>query len=927
MLPLRGWAWPASAPWWRLAEHFLKPGRNLIYDRCLKVAVDSPKTARLLGKRPGVTRDAVYQQMRQPWCRNAAFNMCDGLSTAEYEAAHADLEEVGEKFQTTADESEWNWWIVCLLIAATGLVVLIAGGLKALAIAVVLTTFTVFVLFWCGSAVWFNLRHCLIAAVYAIAWAAARIRYGITAVGWGEVLLEEGTKPAVEQMVRHLLGDDPDSVFIPHSSRGLRAPRAPGYVVSNEAMWRLKRKLAQIEEGTLAVCGPRGAGKSTLLEECVKEADFGVIVQAPATYAPHDFLLSLSVRLCEEYVRHEGYEVPEFTRLSPFHRILRRTRARIRQLARWSAFAAPAAVLIVLGLSASVRSLYEQYAASASDHAQSYADEAQRWVRDIWQGHAIVASVIVVLIGIAWWKARYNPWLPQALGRIWAAGSAPLGLVVAAASVGSIAYDARLLEQVENLPPDTTGNIIVLTALWWLCRRTGEPGFVLPLGSGWEISPEDIFRPAATFVGGYLLYTLVKMPQTYAILADPENPPRLAGVVAGLMLARAGDWRPRRAEPALVTRCRNHLYRLQTVQMTTNTLSNSALNLGGSHATSVSTLPPNFPGLVQDFRDLLAQIAADKARQNQVVLIAIDEVDRLGSDTQALAFLSEIKAILGVRRVYYLISVAEDVGAAFVRRGLPHRDVTDSSLDDVIHVPPSTLKEARTILVKRSETLTAPYALLAHALSGGILRDLLRYGLQIEEMQAKTRSHELSDISRELILEELSETLAGFRTLLSKHEWTRSTSGILTAFRTLCGYLHAPCSCNEAALRHALEHFAFYAASDRPGPIADGELAAAARQLIDEAAAYAYFSLSLLDIFSAKRLDHRTRRATERGRAGEPERLADARLELGISPHSARTLIDDIRKAWSLPLGPTTNGHIPAPRRGACLLHQADPGS
>ena len=65
-------------------------------------------------------------------------------------------------------------------------------------------------------------------------------------------------------------------------------------------------------------------------------------------------------------------------------------------------------------------------------------------------------------------------------------------------------------------------------------------------------------------------------------------------------------------------------------------------------------------------------------------------MDRLGTDTQALAFLREIKAILGVPRVYYLISVAEDVGAAFVRRGLPHRDVTDSSLDDIVHVQPRT---------------------------------------------------------------------------------------------------------------------------------------------------------------------------------------------------------------------------------------------
>jgi hypothetical protein len=154
-----------------------------------------------------------------------------------------------------------------------------------------------------------------------------------------------------------MLGDDPDSVFIPGDYEGLRAPRSPGYIIENEAFDQLKRKLAHIEDGTIAVCGPRGVGKTTLLEQCIKQADFGVLAQAPATYTPHDFLLSLSVRLCEEYMRREGYEVPELTRLSTVRRLLRRARLHARRLGRWSAFAVPATALV--GLSASVRSLYE----------------------------------------------------------------------------------------------------------------------------------------------------------------------------------------------------------------------------------------------------------------------------------------------------------------------------------------------------------------------------------------------------------------------------------------------------------------------------------------------------------------------------------------------------------------------------------------
>ncbi|MFC8495900.1 P-loop NTPase fold protein [Streptomyces sp. NPDC057235] len=393
-------------------------------------------------------------------------------------------------------------------------------------------------------------------------------------------------------------------------------------------------------------------------------------------------------------------------------------------------------------------------------------------------------------------------------------------------------------------------------------------------------------------------------------------------MVSGILLARAAGWRPRPAKPDLITRCENHLYRLQTIQTTTNTLSGATaqiMTMGGSHATTVSTLPPSFPALVEEFRDLLARIAETLAGRQQRILIAIDEVDRLGSDAQALAFLAEIKAILNVRYVYYLISVAEDVGAAFVRRGLPHRDVTDSSLDDIIHVEACTLAEAKTILDKRSEDHTPHTVLLAHSLSGGLPRDLLRYGLQIEEIQAKIQTHELAHLARELILEELSETLAGFRTLLSKQQWTQATSNILTDFRTLCGHLKIPpCACFDGPLLSALEHFAHQPPGAQPG---HSDITENTRQLIDEAAAYSYFSLTLLEIFTAPGLDRRSQNALAQGPYGAHERLPEARLELTISPHSARTLITHIRKAWALNDSPSLDILQTALRQRSCHLH------
>lgn len=920
-----------SKPWLRpvvqALQLFAAPNRDAVYERCVDIALDEPSRARKLGKRPGTSRRDVFREMHRSMYRNAAYTQADGPERNAYDKAVVDLERARARQQAAADESEWNWKVACSLLVATSLIVLIFWGPLALLIAVFSTALLIFILFWCGTAVWFNLRYCLLAALLGISCAVARAELGYHAVVWGVVLFESGIVPVMDGMIRHLMGEDPDSLFVPQgTSKGLRAPRAPGFVVKTEAMEQMHRKLNHLDEGTIAVCGPRGVGKSTLLENATEQADFGVLIQAPATYAPHDFLVSLSVRLCQDYMDHEGYQAPDFARLSPFHRMLKSARRRIRMLGRWSAFALPAAGLLVLGVSSAARSLYVRYEASASDYAHIWARGIQNWVHDVWSGHAVVASVTISIVGIAWWHSRHDPWLPRTLGRLWSKFGAKLGIVIAAGSLASVFLDPQIGQLVRDVPFDTGYPALMLAGGWLFALSTSKRVKAhLDVGR-WTLYASDVWKILATCLGTYLLYFLIHIPQTYALLADPQNPLRIAGFVTGTLLARAAGWRPTPAEPPLVTRCRDHLYRLQTIQMTTNTLSNATaqiMAMGGSHATSISTVPPNFPALVEEFRDLLASIANALVLRRQRVLIAIDEVDRLGSDAQALAFLAEIKAILGVRHVYYLISVAEDVGAAFVRRGLPHRDVTDSSLDDIIHVDACTLKEANAILEERSQDHTPHTALLAHSLSGGLLRDLLRYSLQIEEIQAKTEAHELAHISRELIFEELSETLAGFRTLLSKQQWTQETSGILSDFRTLCGHLKtSQCACPDGPLFQALEHFAHQPAGSQS---AYGGITDVARQLIDEAAAYSYFSLTLLEIFTAPGLDRRSEHAAAQSSYGAHERLAESRLELGISPYSARTFIAHIRKAWSLNDSPSSDIIATALRQLSCPLHGSRP--
>ncbi|WP_344328380.1 P-loop NTPase fold protein [Streptomyces macrosporus] len=840
---------------------------------------------------------------------------------AATEAADA-LRDVRQEHLDAAETTAWNWRAVCL--AMVGVSITLAGlwGLWAVAAVAVAAAVALFVLTLRGSAAWPNLRQCLVTGWLSLGVLVLRVRLGIKVAEWGRELRQRGMGPVVDRSIRTLLGGDPDSLLVPDSYDGLRSPRERGYVVESAPALLLKRKLAQIQSGTIAVCGPRGAGKTTLLETCVEDADFGLLAQAPATYAPHDFLLSLSVQLCEKYVEVEGYDVPEFTRLSHVRRLLRRIWARCRKLLRWSVFALPTLAFVVLGSAAAVRSVPPERTAAAFTRLDRHVEEIGALIKETWQGQAAGTSVSLLLIAAFWWRMRRAArW--HFLRRTALASGAAVGIFLCLGSLVSTLADKGVQQRIAELSPEVSLHVLAYLGLWAICRKAGEKGWRLPVG-GARIAARNLFGPLSKVWLFLLLIFILRNPQTQAVLADADNPLRVAAVLIGVILLKVSDWELRPAEPALVTQCRNHLYRLQTIQMSTAAMTTGAaqvLTLGTAHTTSVSTVPPNFPELVTDFRELLSHIAATYRNRGGRVVIAIDEVDRLGSDTQALAFLSEIKAVLGVPHVHYLISVAEDVGAAFVRRGLPHRDVTDSSLDDVVYVQPATLDESRAILARRAPGLSDPYVMLAHALSGGIPRDLLRYGRHIMETQEKTQSAELTDISRGLVLQELAETLAGFRTLLSKQQWTPDTHDILNAFRNLGAHLRGACPCTELEIQFALEQFAVHSANDLRST-AHPALTDDARQLIDEAAAYAYFSLTLLDIFAAEGFDRRRQAAETHGPNGDPELLAEARQELGLSPYSARPLISAIREAWSLPLQPAlAGGAVPPPRSRRCDHH------
>jgi hypothetical protein len=74
------------------------------------------------------------------------------------------------------------------------------------------------------------------------------------------------------------------------------------------------------------------------------------------------------------------------------------------------------------------------------------------------------------------------------------------------------------------------------------------------------------------------------------------------------------------------------------------------------------------------------------------------------------------------------VSVSREALSRFLLRGLPYRDVFDSTFDEIIEVPMLGPAEAVEVLKKRAIDFPVSWGLACYILSAGLPRDLLRYG-------------------------------------------------------------------------------------------------------------------------------------------------------------------------------------------------------
>lgn len=172
--------------------------------------------------------------------------------------------------------------------------------------------------------------------------------------------------------------------------------------------------------------------------------------------------------------------------------------------------------------------------------------------------------------------------------------------------------------------------------------------------------------------------------------------------------------------------------------------------LGTESKMSLARSAWTLPEVVDSFRDYIADLT-----KSYYLVIGIDEMDKMNSEEEAKKFLNNIKGVFGVAGCFYLVSVSEDAMSGFERRGLPFRDVFDSSFDALQRIDYLTLNGSRDVLESRVTGLPIPYQCLCHVLSGGLPRDLIRVARALVHAQSACQAIAMPHLCGTIVTTEL----------------------------------------------------------------------------------------------------------------------------------------------------------------------------
>lgn len=287
------------------------------------------------------------------------------------------------------------------------------------------------------------------------------------------------------------------------------------------------------------------------------------------------------------------------------------------------------------------------------------------------------------------------------------------------------------------------------------------------------------------------------------------------------------------------------------------------------------------PEVVDKFREFAAFASRrlqDEAMSEHHLVIAVDELDKIGEPEKAHRFINDIKAIFDVPGCLFFVSVSDDAVLNFEQRGLAVRDAFDSAFSEMIRLEHFTLEESRLWISLRLVGLPEQFGYLCHCLSGGLPRDLKRYTIEMIDMAAAMYRPWLAQVARAFIDRELdskAHALAGVANALpASAAVAELTAEILKISKT-----REPIELVQFAGRIRVDD----AAVDLADPVT---------RLRWHSACFALFCATVLEVF--------TDQLNEPRLTSDLHMIAVTRQHMAVYPHLAMQTIIEFRKQRGL---------------------------
>jgi hypothetical protein len=351
----------------------------------------------------------------------------------------------------------------------------------------------------------------------------------------------------------------------------------------------------------------------------------------------------------------------------------------------------------------------------------------------------------------------------------------------------------------------------------------------------------------------------------------------------------------RRRDTKLVAVAKRYLAELRAEETATTQVQASFSVMQATRSKASRSLPWTMPELVGNLRDFLSQMVDAELRgANRQVLICIDELDRIGSAVDATNFISEIKAVFGAPRCYFVVAIADELGIELSKPALANSPISDNAFDEIISVEPMTYGMCRDLLTRRVLGFTESFVWLSLVFSGGLPRELIRVARRIVEMAIESDYElRLAGCAEELVRSEICQAILGSRLQLIDMSAAGSLADLLDELTAQSQAFESGVTSGQ--LRGTLVKLLRLLRDQQDGGQEEVKL------LAGSLAVFVLLGITICDAFADAFFAITALRNPTTGLAEIYEELAVARREFSLSSESCRISVEQIRKGLRLP--------------------------